>query len=767
MTTLPLSSIPGPPISTVSWNELGLDPAWGAAIQSLLPDGSPTEVQRKALTEFDILRSRRNLLVSAPTNSGKSLVGWLALLAGLKRGERVILIEPFRALAQEQLAALNEALPKFCTVLGGIPETFLSTGDVRLEDADFSAPPPMNGQLVIATPERLAAILQIAEADPWVASIGTIVVDEFHLISDPKRGPTLEWLLTWFRNRTSGVPRFILMSGTAGNAEQVQRWLEPCDLLVSTERQSSLSRTIIVAEPGEDIDELVVSWVGQSLTQSKERTALVFVYQTRSAVKLAERLTERLGITLGPAGALTYHSKYSAQKRMSVRALYQGGQSRCLVCTTALSAGVNLPTTHVLVRDLVFPGEGPLPIDQLQQMAGRAGRRNIGGFAAFLVKSTDQRQADQLRVEIEYPKYRELKSALLLQPRAGDNDPAVAAINGFLAKVATNGIELETLRLFWSGSLVGPEGARIAEAAVRWLSDGARLLAFEENDRVSSTRLGQVSAKSAVPPAIAAGIGQFIRDLLHLDEGGQILGSWTALDSLILAELLAPTTFNLRRYSQELKGSVVTWMETSTVKSVLFREWLKGDSAQEVLNSLGIERENMSPKQDSEFALLAVQRAIVLWELGGGTRGEDLERRWQLRELSGIEEKWRDERLWLLGGIAEIFEIRCFFFCLKAELQAPEDRILKTKRHLQRMRLMTYDVLGRIKYCTPVGGFITQAKRSGAKLAIGPITLEKIDSLGVSSVAELLSTPDEAFKKAGIPNRIINQLRSYMRRRLK
>jgi helicase len=767
MNTLPLSSIPGPPISTISWNELGLDPGWSAAIQSLLPNSPPTDVQRKALTEFDILRSRRNLLVSAPTNSGKSLVGWLALIAGLKRGERVILIEPYRALAQEQIAALSEAMPKFSAILGDLPEVILTTGDVRLEDADFSAPPPENGQLVVATPERLAAILQNPDAGSWMASIGTIVVDESHLLSDPKRGPTLEWLLTWFRNRAAGAPRYVLMSGTVGNADQVLRWLEPCDLLVSTERQSSLNRSILVAESGDDIDELIVSWVKQSLAQFAQCSALVFVYQTKSAVKLAERLTERLGPNLGPAGALAYHAKYSAQKRMSVRALYQSGQSRCLVCTTALSAGVNLPSTHVLVRDLVFPGEGALPIDQLQQMAGRAGRRNIGGYASFLVKTTDQRSAGQLSEELENPKYRDLQSALSLKPRAGDGEPAVAAVNGFLAKFAADGIELEALRQFWAGSLIGPEGARVATAALRWLSDGARLLAFEEGGRVSSTRLGQVTAKSAVPPAIAAGIGQFVRDLLHLDERGQSLASWSALDSLILVELLAPTTFNLRRYSQELKGSVATWMENSPTKSVLFREWLKGDSACEVLNSLGIARENMSEKQDSEFALLAVQRAIVLWELSGGLRSEDLERRWQLTNLAGIEERWRDERLWLLGGVAEIFEIRCFFFCLKAELHASEDRILRTKRYLQRMRFLTYEVLGRLKYCSPVGGFITQAKRSGAKLGIGPVTLGKIDSLGIVSVAELLKTPDDTFQKAGIPNRMISQLRSYMRRRLR
>ncbi len=60
------------------------------------------------------------------------------------------------------------------------------------------------------------------------------------------------------------------------------------------------------------------------------------------------------------------------------------GQTRCVVATTSLAMGVNLPATHVFVRDLLFQGEGKLSISQLLQMSGRAGRGDKPGTATLI-----------------------------------------------------------------------------------------------------------------------------------------------------------------------------------------------------------------------------------------------------------------------------------------------------------------------------------------------------------------------------------------------
>jgi len=71
------------------------------------------------------------------------------------------------------------------------------------------------------------------------------------------------------------------------------------------------------------------------------------------------------------------------------------------VSTAAWAMGVNLPTTHVIVRDLSYgPGE-PLPVGALQQMTGRAGRGSRPGEAMLILKRGDSRDAQELRRQIE------------------------------------------------------------------------------------------------------------------------------------------------------------------------------------------------------------------------------------------------------------------------------------------------------------------------------------------------------------------------------
>ena len=92
------------------WADLKLPPKWSGAIKVLCPDGKPTELQAIALGTFRILESRRNLIISAPTNTGKSLLGYAALLESVLRGRRALLLEPYRALAQKKFDDLERVL---------------------------------------------------------------------------------------------------------------------------------------------------------------------------------------------------------------------------------------------------------------------------------------------------------------------------------------------------------------------------------------------------------------------------------------------------------------------------------------------------------------------------------------------------------------------------------------------------------------------------------------------------------------------------------
>lgn len=186
-----------------NWADLVPSGLYRTMVDALMPGSVPTEVQIKAILEANLLTSRRNLLISSTTNSGKTLLAYFALVRGLGKGKRVLLLEPLRSLAQEKHAELCRlaAIPGFAA-MGGFAAVEITTGDYRLDQERMQAPPPDDGELVVATPERIEAILRNPDFDEWVRTISVVVVDEAHLLADPLRGASLEMVMT-----SHGSPR--------------------------------------------------------------------------------------------------------------------------------------------------------------------------------------------------------------------------------------------------------------------------------------------------------------------------------------------------------------------------------------------------------------------------------------------------------------------------------------------------------------------------------------------------------------------------------
>src|SRR5262249_43183469 len=75
---------------------------WPDILAALSPSKLLRPLQNLAISQTRIFETRQHLVVFAPTNSGKSLVGHLILLDAVLRRRRAVLVEPLRVLAQEQ-----------------------------------------------------------------------------------------------------------------------------------------------------------------------------------------------------------------------------------------------------------------------------------------------------------------------------------------------------------------------------------------------------------------------------------------------------------------------------------------------------------------------------------------------------------------------------------------------------------------------------------------------------------------------------------------
>ena len=326
---------------------------WAGVVDHLASGRPLRPVQRAALCAERVLDSRRHLVVCAPTNSGKSMIGQLILLDAVRMGSRAILLEPLRALAREQGESLQQLVAELRDpLLPSPPEVRISTGDYRLDGEQFAGPPPAGGEIIVATPERLEAILRNPSYADWVSSIGAVVVDEAHLLGDRLRGPTLELLIATLLSQ-SAPPRIVLLSATLGEPERLRDWLSPCQIVTSKER-TVLKKEIWAVDATEDVDSILAAEIA-SLLIDPSQAVLVFVYRRASTRALASKIEEISGIP-----ALPYHSGQSSSERARIRGAFGSGSCRCLVSTTALAMGVNLPATQVIVRDTTFFGAGKL-----------------------------------------------------------------------------------------------------------------------------------------------------------------------------------------------------------------------------------------------------------------------------------------------------------------------------------------------------------------------------------------------------------------------
>lgn len=758
--------------TTIDWDHIKLEPVWRQVISVFAPDSGPRPVQLQAL-EQGLLSNRSNFLISAPTNAGKSLVGLLVLLQALQRGQRAVLLEPLRALAREKTDELERLAPALGKLLNHPFKVHISTGDYRLDDERFADPAP-GGELIIATPERLEAILRSPKNQPWLDTIGAVCVDEAHLISDSRRGPTLEYLITSLLC-LSTPPRLILLSATLGNLDRACEWLAPCEVVRVTERYPPLQKGVLEVAPDQDTDQLIIDWLSEIL-QNSQSQVLIFVYQTRSAEKLTRTINQALADLAGPEGVQAYHARLSTAQREKARQAFLSGQSRVVITTSALAMGINLPATHVLVRDLSYPGARSPDIGDLLQMMGRAGRGDQAGYAVVVKQPYDDWITDGLRQALEQEELPEFRSVFALDDSryASQNLPrATNPVAALLSRAAEAGQTRQQLESFFSRSLGGQQLSSQTESALNWLEQ--HTLAYRSEGSIYQlTVLGQRAVRSVLPLPLAAGFAQLMRDLFTLDSSDQLLSQWKPLDHLLVLNLLHDNTPSLRSFSDKLAHQVIGWCETHSAHiPLLFRDWIRGEKghskAIEVLGSLGVSPAKLGNSSDEwarKQGYLATFNTIVLHERGQGQSSQRLEQQFAIKNLEGIEERWRDDMLWLLSGLVRLLEIRTFYYHLREECDADAERIKRIKRLLGVMRRQIYDLQEQLKYCSPLGPLLREIRRTTrSSPGIGVQTIRRLEDSGVTSMKELQHLGFDGLLKKGIRRDIAKKINSYLRRR--
>jgi helicase len=363
-----------------------------------------------------------NLVLAIPTASGKTLVAILGVLKHVIAKGKALYIVPLKALAEEKYHDFK-AFEHLGFTVGMSVGDFDDLGK-ELEKRD----------IVVATSEKADSLSRHDMG--WMERLSVVVADEVHLMHDPSRGPTLEVLLARIRTINPRC-QLIALSATIQNSREIAEWLDavhvtsdfrPVELKEGVFLDGEVMYTDNSREEFPYLDDPVVSVVNASVEAGEQ--SLVFVNTRRSTESLAERLSlylrENIGkedlaalkevstkVSRGEAesthvgdrlanciasGVAFHHAGLSPVHRRAVETAFKDRRIKCIVATPTLAAGINLPAKRVVVRDVrrydSNYGNVPIPVLEIKQMLGRAGRPRYDteGQAILVAKTEGQRQ---------------------------------------------------------------------------------------------------------------------------------------------------------------------------------------------------------------------------------------------------------------------------------------------------------------------------------------------------------------------------------------
>jgi hypothetical protein len=183
--------------------------------------------QRRTLAEKGLLgSSRRAVVVSLPTSSGKTLIAQFRILQALNQFDQergwVAYLAPTRALVNQ----ISRQLRKDFDPLGIIVEQVSPALEVDNIEAELlnQRDPAREFDVLVTTPEKLDLMLRQGWEEKMGRPLTLVVVDEAHNIQDVQRGLKLELLLATINSECQHA-QFLLLTPFIENAGEVARWL--------------------------------------------------------------------------------------------------------------------------------------------------------------------------------------------------------------------------------------------------------------------------------------------------------------------------------------------------------------------------------------------------------------------------------------------------------------------------------------------------------------------------------------------------------------
>ncbi len=488
---------------------------------------SLTDIQNRAIEAGVALGS--SAIVCAPTSSGKTLIGELALAHALSNGLDALYLVSHKALAEQKFSDFADRFS--AAGRESVATVGISTGDH--EEGD------VNCRLLVSTYEKALGLILAGR----VKVPSTIIIaDELQILGEEGRGPSVETLCALIRHRKPH--QFVGLTATVENPEDLAAWLN-CRTVRSGQRDVELIQAICyggkqytvrfgqeegVTAPGAygDAD---LHGVIRQLLQDGLGPVLVFTESRREASEAAKEysaqcqraaggleISKQLELFSEPTESsqqlmsdaerrVTFHTAdLTPDERSVIESGFVGSNFDVCFATSTLAAGVNFPFRTVIIPKLTYEwgarAGNRFARSDYRNMSGRAGRLGYHEDGRVILLPKD-------RAELQHANQ-------LVTP---ENDRVVSQLvtlsmrRTVLALVAARAVSSkDDLTTFFENTFLWHDAAEnnpqllesiIAKAvkATNWLLENQ--FVEESHDTIQATPLGKSTSLSGLLPETA------------------------------------------------------------------------------------------------------------------------------------------------------------------------------------------------------------------------------------------------------------------------
>lgn len=495
---------------------------------------------QKAVIESGYLEDKSNYIISIPTASGKTVLGILPALKTILNGGKAVYAAPL-------LSIQNEKVKEF----KAFEEHGIKVGKH-----------PSNSDLSVMVFESFDALTRFS----WnvLREVDTLIIDEFHMIGEYSRGPTLESAITRAKIINPSL-RIIALSATLKNIDEIEQWLDG-KTVEHDYRPVPLNKEVLDAEMfnTKNKNDVIVKIVEKAIEDNSQ--ALSFVSTRRFTESLATYVAKKIDkkttkeqkqkfkqvadkllevpkkkgslptttcLKLAEAaekGVVFHHAGLFNEQKEIIEDEFRNGNILMITATPSLMYGVNLPSKYVVIRDHTrWTSNGPasIPVFDYEQMSGRAGRPQYDdvGYSYLVAKTMDEAfdlEARYINGEIE------LTNSKLIDNKDAIYKQIIAQIASSLSK------NLDDLNDFFGKTLYGfqmknnPSMSMFAQDSLNWELESALEFLLQNGiiratpEGLKTTDFGNLIAKSNYAVETAVKIKEYVSTMEKINPAEMI-----------------------------------------------------------------------------------------------------------------------------------------------------------------------------------------------------------------------------------------------------